>query len=291
MPTDRDNVLAAPCACGSGKPYQDCHQAVPIATSQNGTPLPGKYTAPYPTPFQEEPEGAQTPVERPQGNPAPHEPGHDGNASNVAKAPVTRKLDLASGQSPKDGFEGVDLWSGAQHVINLQDYPWRTRASGATPSACIENESVLELHCSHYIEHIPMCEVFQYMSDDDFANGGKLKDALFAFFDECYRILVPGGWMTVIWPSHRSDRAFQDPTHRRFPTAQTMLYMSEEWRRVNKLDHYNVDCNFGVFCNPTIPEEINLRHQEVANKMINNYWNTTVDWVAKLQKLPRLPPK
>lgn len=267
MPSDRENVLSAPCTCGSGKPYKDCHQAVPIATSGNGTPLPGRYTAPYPTPFQGET----------QSIPALQEPGQGEGA--LAKPPVTRKLDLASGQSPKDGYEGVDIWPGAQHVVNLQEYPWP-----------FEDESVLEIHCSHYIEHIPM-EYVEHWPMSALYEAPVRKDALFAFFDECYRILVPGGWMHVTWPSHRSDRAFQDPTHRRFIPAQTMIYMAEQWRRDAKLDHYAVDCNFAVSCNPTISEELALRNPEVANKQINNYWNTTVDWVAKLQKLPRLPPK
>jgi predicted SAM-dependent methyltransferase len=205
----------------------------------------------------------------------------------LAKPPVTRKLDLAAGQSPKEGFEGVDLWPGSQHVVNLQRFPWP-----------FEDESVAELHCSHYIEHIPMVYMENRVNSEhgSLHGGVGYRDALFAFFDECYRILIPGGWLTVQWPSHRSDRAFQDPTHRRFPTPQTMCYMNEQWRRTNKLDHYAVECNFGdergnaVLASPIVDQSMQLRHPEAAEKLIHQQWNTTIDWVCRLQKHPRLPP-
>lgn len=210
----------------------------------------------------------------------------------LAKPPVTRKLDLAAGQSPKDGFEGVDIWPGSQHVVNLQQYPWP-----------FEDESAVELHSSHYIEHIPMVMVDGSAGAATFdalcpAHAGQnAKDALFAFFDECYRILIPGGWLHLQWPSHRSDRAFQDPTHRRFPTPQTMCYMNEQWRRENRLDHYNVKCNFGdengraITASPIVDQSMELRLPEVAQRLIHQQWNTTIDWVVRMKKHPRLPPR
>lgn len=192
----------------------------------------------------------------------------------IAPAPATLRLDLASGQSPRHGFEGVDIWEGAAHRVDLQQYPW--------PFA---DESVLELNCSHYCEHIPMEMVYRAQGE-----GPGYQDALFAFFDECWRILAPDGWLHIVVPAHRSDRAFQDPTHRRFITAQTFAYMNEAWRRANRLDHYNVVCNFIGDCNPVVMEEMNLRSPEVAHRMIQREWNTVVDWKAELQKKPRLPP-
>jgi predicted SAM-dependent methyltransferase len=195
-----------------------------------------------------------------------------------AKAPVTRRLDLAAGQSPIAGFEGVDIWPKSQHVVDLQKYPW--------PFA---DNSVAELHCSHYIEHIPM----EYVVDED----GRPKDALFAFFDECYRILVHEGWLKIAVPCHRSDRAFQDPTHRRFITPATFMYMNRRWREINKLDHYNVKCNFGVLAEvpgqvgrgldvvPIVPQEMTLLHAEVAAGRMQSQWNTILDWNATLQAI------
>lgn len=192
----------------------------------------------------------------------------------LAPAPITRRLDLAAGQSPREGFEGVDIWPASQHVVDLQRYPW--------PFA---DNSVLELNCSHYIEHIPM-EMVPIVEPVT----GRLighKDALFAFFDECYRILVPDGWLHLQWPAHSSNRAFQDPTHRRFIPMETMMYLDANWRKANRLDHYNVECHFEGKCNPQISVALVHRHPEVVSNHITRYWNSMVDYEAHMQKRPR----
>jgi hypothetical protein len=210
----------------------------------------------------------------------------------VAPPAVTRKLDLACGQTPCEGFEGVDVFPGAQHVVDLQKFPW--------PFA---DNSIAELHCSHYIEHIPARPVDErdlprdpYLANHSPAAAARQaayaaamtgKDHLFAFFDECYRILEPDGWLTVQVPAHCSDRAFQDPTHRRFITVQTFGYMNYEWRKMNRLDHYNVDCHFISNVVPIIPQELGLRAQEYVNRVIVSEWNRVIDWRAKLQKKAR----
>jgi predicted SAM-dependent methyltransferase len=203
-----------------------------------------------------------------------------------AAPPVNVKLDLGCGLVPKDGFEGVDLYGDkAKHKVNLFKFPW--------PFA---DESVEELHASHLVEHIPAREI----EERDLAVPAGLdaietaalrerllsQDMFFAFMDECYRILQPDGWMTIIVPSGRSNRAFMDPTHRRFLMQETFLYLNEQWRTQNGLQHYRVRCNFGIDVGHTMPQEEGLRSQEAQATRIMHYWNTTVDWIAKLKKLP-----
>ena len=192
------------------------------------------------------------------------------------------KLDLAAGQSPRDGFEGVDLYAPeAKHKVDLWKFPW--------PWA---DGSVEELHCSHHIEHIPAREIVA--SDivpgtpTDVAAKFIGKDMFFAFFDECWRILKLDGWMQVICPSARSNRAFQDPTHRRFIVQETFLYLNADWRKMNKLDHYNVKCHFGCDVNSTVDASISMRAPEVQTEMMNQRWNVVYDWICKLQKKPIL---
>lgn len=115
------------------------------------------------------------------------------------------------------------------------------------------------------------------------------KDLFFAFFDECWRILEktsnpaqPAGVMTVLCPCARSNRAFQDPTHRRFIVAETFLYLNRDWRKLNKLDHYRVDCHFGIDVVPIIPTELSLLHPEAQQRRFNENWNTVMDWQARL---------
>lgn len=201
----------------------------------------------------------------------------------LAQPTIQIKLDLACGQNCKEGFEGVDIWSGARHVLDLMKFPW--------PWA---PDSVDEINCSHFVEHLPMvfvANIGQQFSVSPMQLSGH-KEMLFTFFDECWRILKktdnpqnPQGRMTVIVPSARSDRAFQDPTHRRFINECTFLYLNRDWRKMNKLDHYNVDCHFGFNVNPSMPNEIGLLHPEAQGRRLRENWNTTIDFHANLVAL------
>jgi SAM-dependent methyltransferase len=127
------------------------------------------------------------------------------------------KLDLGCGQNKREGFTGVDISSVAKPDVahDLFTFPWP-----------FEDESVEEIHSSHFFEHVP----------------AKLR---FRFMDEIWRILVPGGKALFICPYADSHRAIQDPTHEWPPICEeTFLYFNEPWRKANKLDHYPVRCNF-----------------------------------------------
>lgn len=169
------------------------------------------------------------------------------------------KLDLGCGQNPREGFQGVDLWAPDAQKVDLLKFPWP-----------FETASVDEAHCSHFIEHIPMRE----------DESGK--DLFFAFFDELHRILKPNAKATIIWPALQSVRAFQDPTHRRYLPAESMLYLSAEWRKLNKLDHYRVNCNFGISVNPTVQQTETLRHPQVGTNRLREMWNVAIDFHAML---------
>lgn len=191
------------------------------------------------------------------------------------------RLDLACGQTPKEGFEGVDYYApNAKHKVNLFKFPF--------PWA---DNSVDEIHTSHFVEHIPARDVEE--RDLDLARCAPIglpelavkkdfldKDFAFCFFDECFRILKPQAKMTVIIPCLRNDRAFQDPTHRRFIPAQFFLYFNEKWRKDNKLDHYRVKCNFDVKCDPIVSVEMTTYHPEAQQTKLFHYWNTIIDWTA-----------
>ncbi len=101
--------------------------------------------------------------------------------------------------------------------------------------------------------------------------------------DECYRILVPGGWMDIVVPNARHNRGYQDPTHRRFFVQETFYYFNKEFRDINKLDHYGVTCDFGLNVNPIVDQALTLRHPEAATRMIQHEWNRVLDWQARLQ--------
>lgn len=198
----------------------------------------------------------------------------------LAKPTELLKLDLGCGQNPKEGFEGVDLYGEkAKHKVDLFKFPWP-----------FKDNSVDEIHCSHFLEHVPAREIEERDLVENAGVGHMVsflgQDMLFAFLDECYRIMKTDAWMQVVVPSGRSNRAFWDPTHRRFFMQETFLYFSAEWRKLNGLDHYRTKCNFGVDVTHSLPQEESLRSAEAQAQRFQNFWNVTVDWIAKLKKLP-----
>lgn len=172
------------------------------------------------------------------------------------------RIDLACGQNKREGFWGVDIGGTPDQIVNLEEYPW--------PWA---DNSVDELHCSHYIEHT---------SD------------LIKFMNECHRILKPVerdaagnvicGQMTVIAPYYTSMRCWQDPTHKHAISEMTFMYYNQDWLRANKLDHYGITANFDFSYGYNINAEWTSRNQETLQFAIRSYWNVVDDIVATLVK-------
>lgn len=192
----------------------------------------------------------------------------------------TLKLDLAAGQTPKEGFEGVDIWPQSKHVVDLTRFPWPWQDS-----------SVAEVNCSHFIEHLPMQFVDEYGNYVPMGAPGA-KDLLFKFFEEIQRILVPHGWVTVVVPNAFSNRGFQDPTHRRFIVGETFLYLHKPWREAQKLDHYITTCDFDggpdVNGQPVVPIVMTLGesqawHEDVRKRRFTHEINHVLDWQAQLR--------
>jgi hypothetical protein len=198
----------------------------------------------------------------------------------LAESPKIVKLDFACGNNKKEGFEGVDFYAPtAEHKIDLFKFPF--------PWA---DNSVDEIHCSHFVEHLPARDVELRDLRVDLSAPAPIardrqfvgQDFLFAFFDECWRILKPGSTMMVIVPSGRSDRAYQDPTHRRFIVAELFGYLNKESREQMGLGHYNVRCNFASSITPTIDNALHLRHAEVQALKFREAYNVVHDWHATL---------
>lgn len=172
--------------------------------------------------------------------------------------PKVLKLDLGAGQNKVDpSFTGVDIWEKSDVVHDLFTFPY--------PFA---DNSVDEIFCSHFIEHIPM----EYVEVN-----GKKKDMLFAFLDEIHRILKPGALARLIFPCATSIRAFQDPTHRRFIPATTAYYTQKAWREANKLDHYNVECDFEWQVGEAVNGNWLSRTTESKAFAGAHYWNVVDD--------------
>jgi len=195
-------------------------------------------------------------------------------AAPVADEPL--RLSLACGQRKPEGFKGVDIakTDATDYVQDLLQFPWSQFA----------DNSVDEIECSHFLEHIP--------------HGDGYHDPFFQFFDEVYRILKPAefdpsnpnipikGFMNIVCPYYSSMRAWQDPTHQRAISEATFLYLNKEWRVNNGLDHYAVSCDFDFSYGYAVSQEWLSRNQETQTFALRNYVNAVNDIQVMLVKRP-----
>jgi predicted SAM-dependent methyltransferase len=207
------------------------------------------------------------------------------NTKKTAKTPKTPKspkidpdkpfkLSLACGDNKPEGFYGVDIakTDSTDFVQNLFEFPWSQ----------FPDNSVDEIECSHFVEHIP--------------HGDGYHDTFFQFFDEVHRILKPAefnpanpniptkGFMNIVCPYYSSMRAWQDPTHMRAISEATFLYLNKEWRVNNKLDHYDVSCDFDFSYGYVLAPEWQTRNQEAQAFAMRNYINVINDIQVMLVK-------
>ncbi len=215
------------------------------------------------------------------------------------------KLDLACGHGAKgggtkpEGYLGVDILPGpgVDFVQDLLRFPWQW-----------ETSSVDAIKCEHFLEHIPMLwwgkkpYTFENISGETvsaFENGHKIiqddpkdKELLFAFMDECWRILKPNAHFNIIVPNGFCDRGFQDPTHRRFFCKASWLYFTKTYRDIN-IPQYNVECDFYDFHSKPGPESSDLvmalsgdvqgRNAETRAFWGEHYINVIRDWSVCLK--------
>jgi len=178
------------------------------------------------------------------------------------------KLDIGCGKNKVPGFIGMDYrnFPGVDIVHDINVYPWP-----------IENGSVAEINCSHFLEHL----------DHNRHNPERVR-----FMNEVYRILAPGGKITIITPHWASNRAYGDFTHADKPVSEMFFYyINKEWRKVNAPDNdseWNPDgynCNFSATWGYSMREDLLSRNTEYQQFAMQNYKEACLDMVATCVKI------
>jgi predicted SAM-dependent methyltransferase len=176
-------------------------------------------------------------------------------AKKAKEAPEPIKYDLGCGNNKREGFTGVDIvkTDAADIVFDLFEPKW----------TFAKDNSVDELHCSHFIEHVP---------------------DMMAFMNECHRILKPDAQMIVIAPYYTSVRCWQDPTHKNAISEASFIYYNKDWRVQNKLEHYPITADFNFTIYYHVEPEWALKHEDVRNFAIKHYFNVVLDIQVCLTK-------
>lgn len=165
------------------------------------------------------------------------------------------KLDIACGQTKKEGFIGIDIDDHADIVHDLNVFPWP-----------LKDSSVYEAYISHYVEHVV---------------------DLKSFMQELYRIMIPMGSVTIIGPYWTSVRAWQDFTHVRALTEHTFSYFDQTWLKTQKLDHYNIKADFECLnLRYYFAPEWEPRAEEAKMWAATHYLNVVMDmmWLLRAHK-------
>lgn len=168
------------------------------------------------------------------------------------------KLDLGCGDNKKEGYFGIDKHPtpSVDAVVDLLQFPWP-----------IEDESVDEVHCSNFFEHVP----------------AKLRKP---FMEELHRILKKGGTAGVITPC--GDRALQDVTHEWPPIVTgSYLYYNQQWLKDNKLVHgdYVTKADFDYAYAYGMHPSVAMRNAEYQQYALTHLNNAASDlWVTLTKK-------
>lgn len=170
---------------------------------------------------------------------------------------VQRKIDFGCGPNKKEGFIGVDTlpFDGKVDVvmdIGKDQWPW-------------EDESVDEVHSSHFIEHLDAQERIR-------------------FFNELYRVMKKDSTATIVVPHWSSGRAYGDLTHKWPPVADFFwYYLNAEWRKSNA-PHVPLTCNFEGTWGFTMASPWNMKNTETQTFALTHYREVAQDVIATLKR-------
>lgn len=170
------------------------------------------------------------------------------------------KLDLGAGKTRiSPDFTTVDIrpFDGVDMVVDLRGpWPW-------------DNDSVEEVHCSHFLEHLTGAERIH-------------------FFNELHRVLKPGRSARIITPHWNSTRAFGDMTHQWPPVSEFFyFYLNKGWRDQNAPhnDEYNCDFAFPPVLAHNLRPDLYVRNDQYKQFAVENFKEAASDLVATITKL------
>ena len=183
-------------------------------------------------------------------------------AIKAVTATLPVKLDLGCGVRKQPGFTGVDVLKleGVDLVHDLtKPWPWK-------------DESVDEVNCSHFLEHLHPKERIH-------------------FANELYRVLRKGAKATIVTPYMGHDAAYGDPTHVWPPiSGWTYLYWNKEWRK-KEAPHSDSEhvpgmlaCDFDYTIGGSWDAWLQTRNMEYRIFAMQHYLNGQRDVIATLTR-------
>lgn len=108
----------------------------------------------------------------------------------------------------------------------------------------------------------------------------------FAFWEDLYRVLKPGGWLYGECPYYTSIWAWSDPTHTRALSEAAFVFFDQDAYRIpqSAISPYRIACDFGRMAMPGLPDGYqvvtqpenpkvqSLRFALTAKKPLSPWW-------------------
>lgn len=186
----------------------------------------------------------------------------------------TIRLDIGCGGKKKEGFIGVDQYAmeGVDVVFNVVE----RAADGKYVVWPWEDNSVDEIHSSHFLEHLDL---------------NSRSPERVHFMNEACRIMKPGAKMTIITPHWASNRAYGDFTHADKPVSEMFYYyLNQTWRDANaphtdvKWNPAGYSCNLAATWGYSYSPDLGARHADHVQFALQNYKEAAQDLYATLVK-------
>lgn len=156
--------------------------------------------------------------------------------TNTPPREETIKINLGAGSEPTPGWINTDWLEmpGIDRVFNLLEYPWP-----------FESNSAHEIKAIDVLEHMP-----NFTADN--------KSGAIEFVKECWRILKPGGLLTIQVPHWQSPNCWIDLTHVRGFDKRSMDYFDDRTEIGKAYGYYvktkfDVDAYISIMVNQTDP--------------------------------------
>lgn len=199
------------------------------------------------------------------------------------EADTPLRLDIGCGKNKKEGFVGLDQYAmeGVDLTCDLSKHRWYFKVDQFQHPALIladnkmlmlADNSVDEVHCSHFIEHLTATERVRFMN-------------------ELYRVMKPGAKATLIAPHWCSNRAYGDMTHCWPPVSEMWFYyLSKQWRE-DQVPHTDkrwnpdgYDCDFEAGWGYSMHPSLLPRNLEFQQDALQFKKEAAQDIIATLTK-------
>lgn len=187
------------------------------------------------------------------------------------------KLDFGCGKNKAAGFHGVDsiAFEGVDTVLNVveEEYIEGTYNPAKGPRTAQyrfkswpwADESVAEVHSSHFLEHLEARERVH-------------------FFNELYRVMKKGAQARIITPHWSNSCSLGDPTHRWPATSEWYVYyLNKGWRDGNA-PHSGFTCDFDFVVGGSWDSWLEVRNMDTRIFAMSRYINSYRDLIVTLTK-------